>query len=80
MKRKEAFASDPDRGLYFWSHSDAEGRVITFSNRPHELLPYPCALHRWHSDAPCRACDDLTPPASATKRPLPRAQMELPWS
>lgn len=76
----KGFVSDPERGIYFWSHSDAE-RHYTFSNHPHELLSHYCDKHRWYSDAPCRACDDKKPiRIGAHRAPLAPAQMELPWS
>lgn len=52
-----AFVSDPDAGLYFWSHSTADGSHVQYSNRPHPLLPHRCDVHDWYSAAPCQACE-----------------------
>lgn len=80
MTTKRGFVSDPDRGVYFWSHSAGE-RHYVFSNAPHEGLPHYCDKHRWYSDVPCRACETAVPVSISVHRAsLPSAQMELPWS
>lgn len=66
-KKTDPFVSNQETGVYFWCHSDADGRY-QFSNHPHALLSHYCPVHRWYSDAPCRAEHSME---FAKQMPLP---------
>ena len=57
------FESEQETGLSFWRTGLDGDAEVQHSNRPHELLPHYCKVHRWYTDKPC--------PSHATSVPTP---------
>jgi len=57
-KEADPFVSDPSRDLWFWCHSESDGRHVVFSNKPHERLPHYCRFHDWYVSEACTCPHD----------------------
>ena len=46
-----------EQGVWYWRHTRADGRDVTYSTRPNELAPHWCETHsRASSESACVLC------------------------